>query len=196
MTEALIANINKVVGQDDTLWHLGDWSFGGIESIWKFRSRIICKNIHLVYGNHDEHIEANKTLPNCHAVIREDDDGFKEVHADGPNPRTYKDDRDCMFDVYAQELFSSVQYYKELKLNGRRIILSHYAHRVWNKSHHGSYHLYGHSHGTIDLKPYGRSMDVGVDTHPEFRPYSLAEVVKILEKRDVLFVDHHSKETN
>jgi calcineurin-like phosphoesterase family protein len=61
------------------------------------------------------------------------------------------------------------------------IWLSHYAHRVWPVSYHGSWHLYGHSHST--LRDIGLSMDVGVDTRKEkdFRPYSLAEVAAKME---------------
>jgi len=39
--------------------------------------------------------------------------------------------------------------------------LSHYAHRVWDRSHYGVIHLFGHSHG--GLTDHGLSMDVGVD---------------------------------
>lgn len=60
MNDAIINNINSVVGQDDVLIHLGDWSFGGFENIQKFRDRIVCKEIHLILGNHDHHIENNR----------------------------------------------------------------------------------------------------------------------------------------
>jgi calcineurin-like phosphoesterase family protein len=60
MNDAIINNINSVVGQDDVLIHLGDWSFGGFENIKKFRDRIVCKEIHLILGNHDHHIENNR----------------------------------------------------------------------------------------------------------------------------------------
>jgi len=60
MNEAIISGINSVVGEDDVLIHLGDWSFGGFENIQKFRDRIVCKEIHLILGNHDEHIEKNR----------------------------------------------------------------------------------------------------------------------------------------
>lgn len=63
MNSTLVNNINSVVGQDDILIHLGDWSFGGFESISEFRNRIICKNIYLILGNHDHHIENNRE--NC-----------------------------------------------------------------------------------------------------------------------------------
>ena len=60
MNEIIVNNINSVVGQDDVLIHLGDWSFGGFENIKIFRDRIVCKEIHLILGNHDEHIEKNR----------------------------------------------------------------------------------------------------------------------------------------
>lgn len=60
MNETILNNINNVVGQDDVLIHLGDWSFSGIENIQKFRDRIICKEIRLILGNHDTHIENNR----------------------------------------------------------------------------------------------------------------------------------------
>jgi calcineurin-like phosphoesterase family protein len=60
MNETIVNNINSVVGQDDVLIHLGDFSFGGFENIQKFRDRILCKEIHLVLGNHDTHIENNR----------------------------------------------------------------------------------------------------------------------------------------
>jgi calcineurin-like phosphoesterase family protein len=57
------------------------------------------------------------------------------------------------------------------------LVMSHYAMRVWDCSHYGSFHLFGHSHGTLD--GYGRSIDVGVDTN-EFKPYLLTDVVERL----------------
>ena len=54
-----------------------------------------------------------------------------------------------------------------------RLYLSHYAHRTWRNSHHGSYHLFGHSHGA--LTPWGRSMDVGANV-VGYRPIALEEV--------------------
>ena len=59
MNDTLVNNINQVVGENDILIHLGDWSFGGFESIKTFYDRLICKNIHLILGNHDKNIERN-----------------------------------------------------------------------------------------------------------------------------------------
>jgi len=60
MNETIVNNINSVIGQDDVLIHLGDFSFGGFENIQKFRDRILCKEIHLILGNHDTSIEKNR----------------------------------------------------------------------------------------------------------------------------------------
>ncbi len=59
------------------------------------------------------------------------------------------------------------------------IVLCHYAMRVWDRSHYGSLHLFGHSHGRLTIPHGHRSMDVGVDTN-NFKPYSLDEVVERL----------------
>jgi calcineurin-like phosphoesterase family protein len=60
MNTAIVNNINQVVGQDDILIHLGDFSFGGFDQIREFYNRLVCKNIHLILGNHDTHIEKNR----------------------------------------------------------------------------------------------------------------------------------------
>lgn len=60
MNSAIVNNINSCVGQDDILIHLGDWSFGGFENIEEFYNRLVCKNIHLILGNHDHHIDRNR----------------------------------------------------------------------------------------------------------------------------------------
>lgn len=80
----------------------------------------------------------------------------------------------------------------EIKVNGQNIVLCHYAMRVWNKSHHGSWHLYGHSHGTLPDDPNALSMDVGVDTNSYF-PYSFEDVAQRMAKKTFKPVDHHGK---
>lgn len=79
----------------------------------------------------------------------------------------------------------------ELKINDQKIFLSHYAHRVWPSSHHGAWHLYGHSHGNLADDPNALSMDVGVDCHPEFAPFGLDEIQAHMSKKTFVPVDHH-----
>lgn len=59
MNDAIVNNINSVVGADDVLIHLGDWSFGGVQNIRKFRERLFVKTIYIALGNHDQHINKN-----------------------------------------------------------------------------------------------------------------------------------------
>ncbi len=77
--------------------------------------------------------------------------------------------------------FSSISNYKEVKINKQLLVLFHYGQRVWNKSHYGSIHLYGHSHGS--LPPHGKSVDVGVDCKEitdEYRPIHLDEIINYM----------------
>lgn len=60
MNETIVNGINNVVGHDDILIHLGDWSFGGFDNIELFRNRLVCQEIYLILGNHDEHIKSDK----------------------------------------------------------------------------------------------------------------------------------------
>jgi calcineurin-like phosphoesterase family protein len=57
MNTAMINGINGYVGSNDILFHLGDWSFGGIEKVKEFREKINCNNIIFIQGNHDHHIK-------------------------------------------------------------------------------------------------------------------------------------------
>jgi calcineurin-like phosphoesterase family protein len=75
--------------------------------------------------------------------------------------------------------FASTQDVAEIRIDGETIFLSHYGHRVWNKAHHGAYHLYGHSHG--GLPAMGRSLDVGVDCW-DYQPVTFAEIKARLTK--------------
>lgn len=66
----------------------------------------------------------------------------------------------------------------ELKVNNQLYILSHYPMRAWNKSFHGSYHIFGHEHG--NLPPHGLSFDIGVDCWDGY-PVSIEEVNERME---------------
>lgn len=154
MDTELLKQLNDRVGQDDTLYFLGDFCFKGSNSIRSYRDRIICKDIRFVKGNHDKRGSIIDVFGHCYDYLEED-------------------------------------------LMGTKFCMMHYAMRIWNKSHHGSLQVYGHSHGTLEEKPYGRSMDVGVDAayklYGEYRPFSLEEVYHILTERELVHIDHHGK---
>jgi len=70
-----------------------------------------------------------------------------------------------------------IEKFKQGKIH---IVMSHFALRVWDKSHFNSFHLYGHSHGC--LEPIGKSWDVGVDNN-NYTPLSLDEIIEIMKNR-------------
>lgn len=75
-----------------------------------------------------------------------------------------------------------VKEYHEMTIEGKHIVLCHYAMRVWNRSHYGSWMLYGHSHGTLPDDPNLLSFDVGVDCH-NYTPINMDSVKRIMEKK-------------
>lgn len=79
---------------------------------------------------------------------------------------------------------------KEIRVGEQRITLCHYAMKVWNKSHHGSWHLYGHSHGSLPDDPESMSFDVGVNNW-EYAPLEFEDVKRIMSKKTFKPIDHH-----
>lgn len=81
--------------------------------------------------------------------------------------------------------------------NHQGIVLCHFAMRVWDRSHHGVIQCYGHSHGS--LPPMFNQLDVGVDNAVkllgEYRPFSVAEVIKFVSSfpKAKESVDHHTE---
>lgn len=139
---ALIEETNRAVAWNDRLFILGDFAKRSADSYLK---RIVCQNVHLIWGNHDK--------------------------------------------ASYSRLFKSVADVTELKIQGHKIWLSHYAHAYWPSSHRGSLHLYGHTHdqeeSALDAAFSGRrSMDCSVDTAYRllgaYRPFSEDEILQFL----------------
>lgn len=158
MNENILYEINKVVGQDDVLYFLGDFCFGDHRKTLEWRARIICKNIFWLKGNHDR----KQHLYN---------DGF----------------------IWVGDVLSVI-------IEKQPIFMSHYKHAIWEGSHKGYWHLYGHSHSSAENWEIGKSMDVGIDNAykllGEYRPFSFEEVKRLLDKRNLYFGDHHNENTN
>jgi len=136
MDHTLISNWNSVVNNGDTVYHLGDFSFGSVEYTRKIKQQLN-GTIHFIRGNHD----------------------WKNAEALGDMP-----------DIY------------EMKIGKQHIVMCHYPMRSWNKSFHGSWHIYGHTHGK--LPPFHKSYDVGVDNN-DYTPISftkLSEIISTLYK--------------
>lgn len=199
MNANLVDNINKYVAEDDYLVHLGDWSFGGAENIWKFRKQIICRNITFIIGNHDHHIAKDVELPN--AFWADAPKGGDFIIGDAPS-HIYNDGRDDLFRVNAQALFDDVFGYLELVVSspeGKTTYnLMHFPIAIWNKVHHDRIMLHGHCHSGFQHP--GRSLDVGVDQafkmFGEYRPFSQDDIRRFMENREFKKMDHHDKGVN
>jgi calcineurin-like phosphoesterase family protein len=153
MDNALLNNINNLVGRTDELWILGDFCFcrrekNYREAVQQYRGRIRCRNTNIVLGNHD---------------------------------------RPAIGDFFQRTCELTTE-----KIDGRKVVLSHYPFAIWNARHFGSIDLYGHSHGRAEpwldeIMPGRFSMDVGVDNaHKlmgEYRPFTFGEIRGIMEKR-------------
>lgn len=162
MDNILINNTNEKVGQDDRIIHLGDFCFSK-------------------YGRTPEYYLDRINCKNITMIL-----GNHDPH-----------DHNGLPDRNFARLFNGGCYnYLEIKVpyKGREqlIVLSHYAMRVWNKSHHGSWHLFGHSHGTLEDLPNSLSIDVGVDCH-NYYPISVDEVGAIMAKKNFKPLDHHGR---
>lgn len=77
-------------------------------------------------------------------------------------------------DIWSKHLF--IPQLHEVKVGEHTIVLCHYAMRSWPKSIHGSWQLYGHSHGRLEKTRLPRQMDVGVDCH-DFYPISWEQIL-------------------
>lgn len=96
-----------------------------------------------------------------------------------------------------KHLFNSIHDYLEISVEDptgdqgwQKIVLCHYAFRVWNKSHRSSWSLYGHSHGSLPDDPNSLSFDVGVDCH-NYTPTSYKQVKEIMSRKTFTPIDHH-----
>ena len=86
--------------------------------------------------------------------------------------------------------FYEITPLKEIKAGDQSITLCHFAMRVWDKSHHGAWHLYGHSHGSLPDDPNSLSCDVGVDCW-DYCPISLDQVAAVMATKKFVPIDHH-----
>lgn len=169
MNDVIVNSINNSVGEDDILFHDGDWSFGGFENIEEFRNRINCKNIHLILGNHDHHIERNR------------------------------DNIQRLFSSVNQylRLQISVNPGSKLYLGNYDFVLMHYPIASWHNMNDGVIQLHGHVHLPPNKKlSKGKAMDIGMDGN-NMDVYSLGEIINIMNKQPIaklsLPQDHHEE---
>lgn len=188
MNETILDNINATVTEEDELWILGDLMFSkDPKDLQYIFHNINCKNINIILGNHDYILRKGRDKQYRFRNIYD----YRRISVSYP--------------------LEGQDPHRDKWKGKQQIILSHYAMRVWDKSHHGSWMLYGHSHDSLDNMRgqederlivnsfYGRkkTMDVGIDTAfrvlGEYRPFSFWEIKDIMDNKEVLTIDHHEK---
>lgn len=170
MNNHFIANINEMVGVNDTLWHLGDFCFSNKNhphlAYRQFRDRINCQNVNIIWGNHDNLKDDQGNKNDVHGI-------FNEAH--------------------------QLHLLQDRSLP-TKVVMCHYAMAVWEGSHRGNWQLYGHSHSGaepwMDRVMNGRrSIDVGIDNayklFGKYRPFSIQDLQAIFKKRNGFSMDHH-----
>lgn len=109
-------------------------------------------------------------------------------------------DSDKSFDLFntiSDKQIYSKEALKEVSVDKKLIAMCHFPLVCWNKSEHGSLHVFGHAHGSIE--GIGKSVDVGIDSASKilgaYRPFTHKEVVDHLENKEV-FKRRHSDTDN
>lgn len=165
MNSALIEGINKWVGEDDILYHLGDWSFGGIHNIKIFRDSIVCKNIHLILGNHDQHIVDKEV----------------KFHDDSFNPIQLFSSVNQVLEISHGKTRFFLSHYPHLSW--------HHASKGVIQLHGHEHGQFNH------LNENTLRMDVGIDSAKmilgEFRPFTIEEVIGINLSKKIIPIKHH-----
>lgn len=70
-------------------------------------------------------------------------------------------------------------------------VLNHYAMRVWDKSHHGVWHLYGHSHHSLPDLEESLSFDVGINGW-DYKLVTVEDIINKMAKKKYKPIDHHT----
>lgn len=170
----LIDNFNLMVKPEDTLYHVGDWSFGGFSSILQFREKLNVETVHLILGNHDHHIERNKEgIQKLFKSVQH----YKEISING---------QFIVLCHYGMRVWNHSHKGSWMLYGHSHGSLDEMRPETANPTWIGDEYF---------IKNY-KTMDVGVDTNSLY-PYSIDRIREIMLTREVLLgVDHHTAETN
>lgn len=175
-TDSIIDSINKEVRLNDILFYLGDLCLNTpIEKFEEYIGRIVCQNVWMIFGNHNNPHEKSIYQPLTKELIIDKTKNYQVY------PVAYKN-------------VKYLGHYYEVSVNGQVIILFHYPISSWNYMNHGSWHLCGHSHYNFDPSTAenttAKILDVGWDGFKKV--LSFDEVSTIMAKKNITVVDHHS----
>lgn len=81
-----------------------------------------------------------------------------------------------------RDYFESIDYYKEIEVDGKHIVLCHYPMAEWNGLFRGYYHIYGHIHNALNdtyymMKKRDLALNAGCMIN-NYKPVTLGELIK------------------
>ena len=149
MDEALVENWNSVIGPDDRVFHLGDFTLGNSHVAYRYLQQLQGR-ISFLYTpwHHDR-----RWLPGDTRVI----------------DRSANHIIEWLPPLWVLEVPPMGKGGYPLA-----ITLCHYPLAEWDRKHYGAWHLHGHSHGKHGGEGY--ILDVGVDAQ-NYHPISLGGVL-------------------
>ena len=160
MNQEMVHRWNAVVGEEDIVYHLGDFTMSYITTAMHWFGEL--KGLIYILRNWQHHDRRWLRATGMDAFGN--DGHLRPVTMSGLPiqilPPTWNLERGR---------------------NELPIILSHFPIEDWDRKHHGSIHLHGHSHGRAKVIK-GR-MDVGVDSQ-DFRPQTIEDILAKIATRD------------
>jgi calcineurin-like phosphoesterase family protein len=176
----ILNSVNALVQPDDILWYLGDGCLNATEQDFRdFFHKIKCR-VHYIWGNHE-------SVP-------------FQVYKN----EVFKKYGDSEIEVYPFTIGNITFFgnYCEAYIDSQRVTFTHYPFLLWNKSHHGSWNLSGHSHMSNPLTHVSASdgciLDCGVDTAKQYNGqaiFSWNDIRSIMKAKQIKFLDHHNERT-
>jgi len=189
--ESIINKWNKLVRPQDVVWHLGDHILGAGRDAANIFKNYFCQrlngNIYTLWGNHTS--------------------GAKDVYKETVKDFLFGNENDL--EIYpikyknvtfvGNSALCQINYNDSTNKKRKQLIfMSHYAHRIWYDMAKGVVALSGHSHGSDkESNPdhkYHKRVDIGIDNFGE--PVIFDEVMRIMETKEVSYLDHHDHNTN
>ena len=201
MNSSIIDNTNAVVGENDDLWIAGDIIFGSVWRLKHLLDRIVCRNIHIVWGNHDKDMRHLMRPDRFHKDLLEKVLGG-EVSQESALEQWQRHEKETTDRRFLELLIRSFHDTVTIRWEGQKILITHTAHAVWDKSHRGVWHCYGHSHGNFEHwreehLPNAKMVDIGIDYRARlgygYTPWSFEELKGFMDGQSGQAVDHHGK---
>jgi calcineurin-like phosphoesterase family protein len=153
---------NSVIGPDDLVYHLGDFTLSNQVAALRYFQELN-GNIHVAanWWHHDR-----RWLPDYVGVS-----DYKSASGHS---------------VWVMEPLEVLEQGSTVQRHLNRdviLVLCHYPFAEWDRKHYGAWHLHAHSHGNHEAR--GKILDVGVDNAykvlGQYRPFFIEEVAEYME---------------